>query len=449
MAKITYENKVALNQNSSIPDINKVNDTDMNMIKNVVNNNETKVLLAVSSSAPATCDTGDIYFNTTDNLIYTATATNTWGSTGVAPTQNTIYIEFSNQTLYAYDGTTLVSVGGGASGGGESLAIGTVLEFPTTDSTKVPDGWLFCDGSAVSRTTYADLFTIIGTYFGAGDGSTTFNLPTKEGLVSVGIDTNDTDFNTIGKTGGSKTDDLSNAYAMVGRSSADYANLAYKAKSVGTGTFDRKTANVGGISGGSQSLTEGSELGGTVSRLQPYTVTNYIIKATQTTPIQAEVVNAYSESESNAYSCDYVNGALDYSTDEVNTHKKWIDGKDIYRKVASFSSQSRMTQGSNLTMINILDISDIVLVSGHWKDAYFSRITNPLNTIGITDLAYEASYYKDDNDLKLNFPNGSAGAISGKIIVEYTKTTQSTRSLNTYSGDIEEKKDIVIDDGNK
>ncbi len=40
-----------------------------------------------------------------------------------------------------------------------------------------PDGWLLCDGSAVSRTDYADLYAVIGTTYGAGDGSTTFNLP--------------------------------------------------------------------------------------------------------------------------------------------------------------------------------------------------------------------------------------------------------------------------------
>lgn len=48
-------------------------------------------------------------------------------------------------------------------------------------------GWLICDGSAVSRTTYADLFNIIGTSFGAGDGSTTFNLPDMRGRVAGGI----------------------------------------------------------------------------------------------------------------------------------------------------------------------------------------------------------------------------------------------------------------------
>ena len=41
----------------------------------------------------------------------------------------------------------------------------------------VPDGWLLCDGSAVSRTDYADLYTVIGDTYGAGDGSTTFNVP--------------------------------------------------------------------------------------------------------------------------------------------------------------------------------------------------------------------------------------------------------------------------------
>ena len=45
------------------------------------------------------------------------------------------------------------------------------------DLTDIPDGWLLCDGSAVSRTTYANLFAKIGTRHGAGDGSTTFNVP--------------------------------------------------------------------------------------------------------------------------------------------------------------------------------------------------------------------------------------------------------------------------------
>lgn len=51
-----------------------------------------------------------------------------------------------------------------------------------------PTGWLFCYGQAVSRTTYAALFTALGTAFGTGDGSTTFNLPDLRGRVVVGKD---------------------------------------------------------------------------------------------------------------------------------------------------------------------------------------------------------------------------------------------------------------------
>jgi hypothetical protein len=47
----------------------------------------------------------------------------------------------------------------------------------------VPDGFLLCNGAAVSRTTYGALFAAIGTAYGAGDGSTTFNLPTAAGFV--------------------------------------------------------------------------------------------------------------------------------------------------------------------------------------------------------------------------------------------------------------------------
>lgn len=50
-----------------------------------------------------------------------------------------------------------------------------------------PDGWLICNGSAVSRTTYSDLFALIGTTFGVGDGSTTFNLPDFQGRSPVGV----------------------------------------------------------------------------------------------------------------------------------------------------------------------------------------------------------------------------------------------------------------------
>jgi microcystin-dependent protein len=62
---------------------------------------------------------------------------------------------------------------------------GTVLPFA---GAAAPEGFLLCDGAAVSRSTYADLFAAIGTSHGAGNGSTTFNLPDLRGRVAAGRD---------------------------------------------------------------------------------------------------------------------------------------------------------------------------------------------------------------------------------------------------------------------
>ena len=64
-----------------------------------------------------------------------------------------------------------------------------------------PSGWFICDGSAVSRTTYADLFAVIGTTYGAGDGSTTFNLPDLQQRFPLGKAVAGTG-NTLGGVGG-------------------------------------------------------------------------------------------------------------------------------------------------------------------------------------------------------------------------------------------------------
>jgi microcystin-dependent protein len=70
---------------------------------------------------------------------------------------------------------------------------------------------LLCDGAAVNRTTYAALFTAIGTTYGAGNGTTTFNVPNLKGKVPVGIDSGDASFDALGETGGAKTHTLTSS----------------------------------------------------------------------------------------------------------------------------------------------------------------------------------------------------------------------------------------------
>ncbi len=90
------------------------------------------------------------------------------------------------------------------SSGGDVNNTGDIDVFA---GSSIPDGYLLCDGSAVSRTTYADLFAVIGTTWGVGDGSTTFNLPDGQGKVLVGI--GGSGVTSVGDTGGEQTHTLS------------------------------------------------------------------------------------------------------------------------------------------------------------------------------------------------------------------------------------------------
>lgn len=81
---------------------------------------------------------------------------------------------------------------------------GIVMSFA---GATAPEGWLLCDGSAVSRSSYSALFTAIGTTYGAGDGSTTFNLPDLTGRVVIGVSGS----HSLGSTGGEATHTLLSA----------------------------------------------------------------------------------------------------------------------------------------------------------------------------------------------------------------------------------------------
>jgi microcystin-dependent protein len=77
--------------------------------------------------------------------------------------------------------------------------VGAIKPWPKATA---PDGYVLCNGAAISRSTYADLFGVISTTYGAGDGSTTFNVPQLQGKLPQGYDGNT--YNLAG-TGGANT----------------------------------------------------------------------------------------------------------------------------------------------------------------------------------------------------------------------------------------------------
>ena len=164
-------------------------------------------------------------------------------------------------------GSELVVVGAQAGG----PPVGSVINF--TGQT-APAGWLLCQGQAISRTTYARLYATIGTTYGAGDGATTFQLPDCRGRVTVGRDASQAEFATLGQTGGAKTHKLT-----IGEMPAHEHKANHRYFVAADYAADRPIIATAS-EGYAPQVAAGNTAGGgsAHNNLQPYIVTNYIIK---------------------------------------------------------------------------------------------------------------------------------------------------------------------------
>jgi microcystin-dependent protein len=217
-----------------------------------------------------------------------------------------------------------LSVTGATGATGDGITAGAITMFA---GSSAPSGYLLCDGTAVSRVTYATLFTVTSTTYGAGDGVTTFNVPDLRTRVPVGKNATGT-FATLGATGGAETVTLTSAEipahthstpALSGTftSGAMSANADHShANSVASTAYERNAGVPAGsgslyytrnsnANGGTQGLAPGTTItnasaniahthdtavsfaantsgstgsGGAHNNLQPYIVLNYIIK---------------------------------------------------------------------------------------------------------------------------------------------------------------------------
>lgn len=187
--------------------------------------------------------------------------------------------------------------------------VGLVSPFA---GTTAPDGWVLCYGQALDRDDYADLFAVVSTTYGAGDGSTTFNVPDLRGYVVAGKDNmggssanrlTDADDglngDTLGDTGGGETQTLVTgnlpAYTPSGTNSGGAATFTFSAASFTSGANvvdGTDIQNSGGSSGTitmntangnfTQPTFTGNAQGGTSAAfgvVQPTIILNYIIFA--------------------------------------------------------------------------------------------------------------------------------------------------------------------------
>ncbi len=133
-----------------------------------------------------------------------------------------------------------------------------------------PTGWLLCNGADISRTTYAALFAVLGTAFGAGDGSTTFNLPDLRQRFPLGKADSGTG-STLGGTGGA----IDHTHAGPSHAHGAGSYVITNTNTHGGGCCG------GGVNVGTTPVTGTSSFDGTQqtgSANPPFQVVNYIIK---------------------------------------------------------------------------------------------------------------------------------------------------------------------------
>ena len=181
-------------------------------------------------------------------------------------------------TKYDFDGGNLTGI--------EGTATGTIVPW---SAASLPTGFLECAGAAVSRSTYSALFAIVGTTYGAGDGSTTFNLPNLQDNIAVGK----SGTKALASTGGANT--VSSTGNVGGSTANATLATAQLASHLHPGGSNANQPSGGGNDGGSRhssSAQTGNAGSGTghshnmsatfsgdaTSVLQPYLTIIYIIK---------------------------------------------------------------------------------------------------------------------------------------------------------------------------
>ena len=182
-------------------------------------------------------------------------------------------------TRYDFSGANLTGI--------EGIPTATIVPWTTAS---VPTGFLECDGAAVSRSTYSALFAIVGTTYGTGDGSSTFNVPNLADNVAVGKSPNKAVASTGGANTVSSTGNVGGSPANATLSTSQIASHSHPAGGNQFGSWSSQSfpgsgrlfnpMNTGsaGSGGGHSHNMSANFSGDATSVIQPYLAVTYIIK---------------------------------------------------------------------------------------------------------------------------------------------------------------------------
>ena len=276
----------------------------------------------------------------------------------------------------------------------DSLPVGAILPY---GSLTPPTGYLVCDGSAVSRTEYANLFSVIGTSFGEGDGTTTFNLPNIDGRGIVGFSSSDDDFNALGKTGGSKTHTQTvDELARHGHSRSVAHGAGVQAVTIASGN----TTDAGDVADFDAIKDTGNSQ--PMDIMNPYIVACYIIKAYGTAILTGNIVDSLDGNSttlapsqnavSNAISSisEVVTNdkgtAIKYSNGQMICHGKFVGTSETL--VGYFEQFQRTTENIKVTFPVQFVTEPVINITPFYNTYIFSVMINTIDTtnFGFTGL---------------------------------------------------------------
>ena len=314
----------------------------------------------------------------------------------------------------------------------EHSPIGEITEYA---GSVAPKNYLMCDGSPISREVYSELFAVIGTTYGSGDGSTTFNLPNLKSRIPVGLNSSDTYFNTLGKTGGEKTHKLTidempshrhgNPVAVKNEGNADHYRSIFATNTEFWSKNDSNNATAS--TGGDQAH----------NNLQPYIVVNYIIRVKNVDGIlnlftETESNNLFSDNENSVPTVSLIKNLNKFSTSEERRVGTWYNGKPIYSKTitgtkaGSFALPSTIDEAwidvSNSYQKRYVGDSDIRIYPLVINQVSSQAQNNP----ALADQQAGAFINIKDKTLRIEI---GAGVISQGFVatIKYTKTTDTAQ----------------------
>lgn len=378
-------------------DITDVDEDNMNHIEEGVKNSYNVSLLAVSDTAPSECNEGDKYYNTTTNKIYTATGADIWSEDGEEPLQDILYVVFGEQNTYAYDGTQMLSVGGG----GSTPDFGNIV----VDSIRSKN--MFNTDSYVG-------------------GALNINTGQIEDLTGATITSINSDTGTISFTSARSWRGIFGEFIEVEQNKEYTLSLTSNNDTLWYIVF---------FYDNSKNFVSSLQIKNTIAPDTDYNFTipsgvkyaRFLLESSNNTTTPANITLSNIQLELGSTSTSFtpyqkLDGKEVYSTSEIIIGT-WIDGRPIYRKVYTGTTATITSGGySTFTDSNLMTMDDLIRFHYSIKDGT-NRIVIPNVGDRIASTYIQTSYggvgmIVQNSSYYSNFSNKPF-----TIILEYTKTT--------------------------